>query len=385
LNSAIYCQYKTYMKKCVVIPDSFKGSISSIEACNIIKEKIDKYYPKCKIITIPVADGGEGTSDCFIHALGAEKVVLESSGPYNEKQTGYYARIKETAILELAMFAGLPLVEGNMNPAKTTTFGVGTMIRHAVMNGCRHIIIGLGGSCTNDSGVGMASALGVRFYNKAGETFLPTGDTLEQIGSIDTSSARQLLKGCEITAMCDIDNPMHGTSGAAYVYAPQKGADPEMVLQLDKNLSAMAALIRKELNRDVADIPGAGAAGAAGAGITAFLNGELKPGIQTILDLVKFDELIEGADVIFTGEGRIDRQSLRGKVVIGVAARARKKNIPVIALVGDVGEGAEEAYKMGVTAIVSINRVAIPFEKARLRSKIDLEDTVDMIMRLSKI
>lgn len=373
------------MKKCVVIPDSFKGSISSIEACSIIKTKIKQYYPDCEVAEIPVADGGEGTSECFIHALGAHKVTLTATGPYNEKLDGFYAKTGDIAVLEMAMFAGLPLVEANPNPALTTTFGVGTMIRHAVENGCREIIIGLGGSCTNDAGAGMACALGVKFRNRAGEEFLPTGANLREIAHIDTTEADRLLKGCKITAMCDIDNPMYGKNGAAHVYAPQKGADMDMVLMLDQNLAALAEIIKSELGTDVSGIPGSGAAGAMGAGIVSFLKGSLKPGIQTVLDLVKFDDVIENANVIFTGEGKIDEQSLRGKVVIGVAARAQKKNVPVVAIVGDVGDGAEAAYDMGVTSIVSINRVAVPFEKAKLRSKSDLADTVDMVMRLMKL
>ncbi len=373
------------MKKFVIAPDSFKGSMSSIEVCNIIKTKIKQFYPDSEVVEIPIADGGEGTSDCFIQLLGAEKVTLLSTGPYNEKLNGYYARKDNTAILETAMFAGLPLAEGRLNPALTSTFGVGTMIRHAVENGCREIIIGLGGSCTNDAGTGMACALGVRFINMAGEEFVPTGATLAEIAYIDTTFADRLLKDCKITAMCDIDNPMYGQTGAAHVYAPQKGANEKMVLLLDKNLADLAATIKNQLGIDVSEIPGSGAAGAMGAGILAFLKGSLKSGIETVLDLVDFDDTINDADVIFTGEGKIDGQSLRGKVVIGVAARAAKKNVPVIALVGDVGEGAESAYDMGVSAIVSINRVALPFNKAKLRSQKDLADTVEMLIRLKSI
>ncbi|WP_024833262.1 glycerate kinase [Ruminiclostridium josui] len=372
------------MRKFVIAPDSFKGSMSSLEVCSIIKTKIKQFYPDSEVIEIPVADGGEGTSDCFIEMLGAQKVTLEATGPYNEKMEGYYARIGNTAILETAMFAGLPLAEGRLNPSQTTTFGVGTMIRHAVEKGCSEIIIGLGGSCTNDAGTGMACALGVKFKNKSGEEFIPTGATLGEIAHIDTTLAERLLKDCKITAMCDIDNPMYGKTGAAHVYAPQKGADEEMVVLLDKNLMDLADTIKSQLEVDVSDIPGSGAAGAMGAGILAFLKGSLKPGIETVLDLVGFDNIIKDADFIFTGEGKIDAQSLRGKVVIGVAARANMNNVPVIAIVGDVGDGAEAAYDMGVSAIVSINRVALPFEKAKSRSKKDLADTVDMVMRLLK-
>jgi glycerate kinase len=373
------------MKHCVVIPDSFKGSMDSLEICSIIKEKILEYEPACKVSCIPVADGGEGTADCFLHALSAQKVTLSSTGPFGEPIECYYARFQNTAVIELAQCAGLPLAEGRLNPGKATTYGVGTMIRHAVEHGCTEIVIGLGGSATNDGGVGMAAALGTIFYDQNQTPFLPTGDTLAQITKIDCNECQKLLSGCQITAMCDIDNPMYGEQGAAAVFAPQKGADASMVHLLDENLRALDQSIQRNLHKQVADLPGAGAAGAAGAGVVAFLNGNLKSGIQTVLDLVNFESICQDADLILTGEGKIDGQSLRGKVVIGVSERAKKLHIPVIAIVGDIGEDAEGAYEHGVSAIISINRVAVPFSQARQRSKTDLRDTVDTLMKIFKI
>lgn len=372
------------MKKCVIIPDSFKGTLSSVEICEIIQSKVLEYYPECHVTAIPVADGGEGTVDCFLHALKGDRISLSVSGPYGEKLAGYYARFGNTAVIEMAQAAGLPLVKGRENPALTTTYGVGEMIRHAVEGGCNEIIIGLGGSCTNDGGTGMAAALGVRFYDSEGKSFVPTGGTLSHISKIDVSDAKALLKDCKITAMCDIDNPMYGKTGAAYVFSPQKGADAEMVEFLDKNLRDLSDRIIQDLGLDVSELPGSGAAGAMGAGVAAFLGGELKAGIQTVLDLVRFEDIIQGADMIFTGEGRIDGQSLRGKVVIGVAQRAVKQNVPVVAVVGDVADDAVAAYEKGVTAIFSINRLAIPFEKASLRSRQDLTSTVNDILRFHK-
>jgi glycerate kinase len=230
----------------------------------------------------------------------------------------------------------------------------------------------------------MAAALGVQFLNGEGKTFIPTGGTLSQIKAIDANSTKELLKDCKVTAMCDIDNPMFGKTGAAYIFGPQKGADAEMVELLDENLRALSEKITKDLGIDVAQLPGAGAAGAMGAGIAAFLGGELKAGIQTVLDLVQFEDILQGADLVFTGEGKIDGQSLRGKVVIGVSQRSVKQNVPVVAVVGDVGDDAAAAYDKGVTAIFSINRLAIPFEKASLRSKQDLTSTVNDILRFHK-
>lgn len=373
------------MKKCVIIPDSFKGTLSSIEICNIIKTKVSEYFPGCHAITIPVADGGEGTVDCFLNAMDGVSVKITVSGPYGESLQCDYARFGDTAVIEMAKAAGLPLVAGIENPAATTTYGVGEMIRHAAEHGCRKIIIGLGGSCTNDGGTGMAAALGVRFLDENGAAFIPSGGTLSKIKSIDIKPAAELLKKCKITAMCDIDNPMYGKTGAAYIFSPQKGADPQMVELLDTNLRLLSDLIIKDVGIDVSDLPGAGAAGAMGAGIAAFCKGELKPGIQTVLELVHFDELMEGTDIVFTGEGKIDGQSLRGKVVIGVAEAAKKHGVPVVAVVGDIADDAYAAYDKGVSAIFSINRLAIPFSQASARSKKDLEATINDILRFQRL
>jgi len=372
------------MKKCIIIPDSFKGTISSTEICNIIKEKLLYYYPHFNVITIPIADGGEGTVDSFLAIVKGKRVKVTASGPYKEKILCDYARFGETAVIEMAQAAGFTLVKGKENPAETTTYGVGELIRHAIENGCKEIIIGLGGSCTNDGGTGMAAALGVRFIDDKGEEFIPTGGTLDKIMRIDASPAKEVLRGCRITAMCDIDNPMYGENGAAYVFAPQKGADEKMVRMLDRNLRILSDLIIRDIGKDVSQLPGAGAAGAMGAGVAAFLNGELKSGIQILLDLIRFEEMLEDADLVFTGEGKIDGQSLRGKVVVGVAERASKFGVPVVAIVGDVSDDAYAAYDKGVTAIFSINRLAIPYEQAKFRSKHDLAATVNDIIRFLK-
>lgn len=374
------------MKKYVIMPDSFKGTMSSSEICSILRTCILQDDSASQVDMIPVADGGEGTVDSFLHALpGAERIELTVSGPYMEQVQVYYARQGKTAIVEMAQAAGLPLVEGRANPAKTTTYGVGEMIRHAVTAGCTDLVIGLGGSCTNDGGVGMAQALGTIFRNVRGETFLPTGGTLAEIAEIDNQATKALLQSCRITAMCDIDNPMYGPAGAAYIFAPQKGAGPIQVEQLDQQLRKLDETLQKCLQVSVAQLPGAGAAGALGAGIVAFLGGELKPGIQVVLDLVCFEQRIADADMILTGEGKIDTQSLRGKVVIGIARRAKPCQVPVVAIVGDVGDDVSAAYDQGVTAIFSINRVAVPFEKARLRCKQDLADTMDNLLRFQRI
>jgi glycerate kinase len=373
------------MKKIIVIPDSFKGTIPSIELCRIAESAIKSCYPDCDVILVPIADGGEGTVECFSQILRGEIVETLVSGPFGEPVRASYLRAGDVAVIEMSAAAGLPLAQGNPNPALATTYGVGQQIRHAVEAGASQIFLGLGGSVTNDAGCGCAAALGARFFNAAGETFIPAGGTLDQIASIDLSDTKQLLSGCALTAMCDIDNPMHGPTGAAYIFAPQKGADAAMVERLDRNLASLDRLIRSQLGLDVSALPGGGAAGAFGAGVVALLGGSLKPGIDTVLDLVDFVQIARGADFILTGEGKIDSQSLRGKVVSGVAKRARALNVPVVALVGDVGDDAAGAYDLGVTAIFSTNRKAIPFSEARLRCVSDYAATLADIMRFSAI
>lgn len=373
------------MKKCIIAPDSFKGSMSAIEICDIAQQTIAKFYPDCEVKSIPVADGGEGTVDCFLRALGGEKVEIEVNNLFMEPIKTYYAKIGDTAIIEMASAAGLPMAEGRANPAITTTYGVGEQIRHAVENGAKEILLGLGGSGTNDGGCGCAAAMGVVFKDENGKEFVPTGNTMSRIATIDTSAAMNLLEGCKLTAMCDIDNPMHGPKGAAYIFGPQKGADEKMVAELDEQLVYLDNKIQEELGVTMTSFPGAGAAGAFGAGAVAFLGATLEPGIQAVLDTVDFDELIDGADLVFTGEGKLDSQSLRGKVVIGIAQRAKSKNVPVIAVVGDVSDDGYEAYDMGVSAIFSINRLAIPFSQAKVRSKKDFQATFEDIFRLIKV
>lgn len=369
------------MKKCIVIPDSFKGSLSSLQICAIARESIARFFPDAQIVTLPVADGGEGTVECFLSAMEGERVELIVHGPYMEKVTAYYARFGETAIIEMASAAGLPMVGNHKDPSVTTTYGVGEQIRHAVEHGAKKIILGLGGSATNDAGCGCAAAVGVVFLDKDGQQFVPTGGTLSQIASIDCSAAHTFLGDIEITCMCDIDNPMHGVSGAAYIFAPQKGADPAMVECLDNELKALAKL----LPEGVETLPGAGAAGAMGAGMVAFLNAKLRSGIETVLDVVDFDHQLKDADLVITGEGKIDSQSLRGKVVIGVARRASRQQVPVCAVVGDVADDAYDAYDMGVSAIFSTNRLAVPFSQAKLRSEQDYRHTLEDLLRMIQI
>lgn len=371
------------MNKFLLIPDSFKGTMSSIEICSLLEEKIQEYYPAAEIHSIPVADGGEGSVDCFLQALGGEKVIVTTNNPFFEPIDSYYGLIDNgrTAVIEMAASAGLPLIEDRKDPLKASTFGVGELILHTARKGVSKIIMGLGGSCTNDGGCGAACAVGIRFLDEAGSSFIPTGGTLHRIQQLDLSQIDPMIEGIEFVTMCDIDNPMYGPTGAAAIFGPQKGATPEEIELLDAGVQHLSQIIKQTMGLDLAFVPGTGAAGAMGAGMAAFFHSRLQMGIQTILDTVQFEELAAGTDMIFTGEGKLDSQSLRGKVVIGVARRAKALGVPVTALVGDIGDDMEAAYDEGVSAIFSINRVAVDFPVARLRSRQDLSLTIDNLMR----
>ena len=374
------------VKKCIIISDSFKGTLSSKEICGIAMDGLRRFFPACDTVAVPVADGGEGTVACFYEACGGILVPVTVGGPYNEPVEATYLRLGEDhAVIEMASSSGLPMVGSNKDPRKTTTYGVGQQIRHAVEHGCKRITLGLGGSATNDGGCGCAAALGVKFLDRDGVSFIPVGGTLDRIDAIDVTGARALLEGVQITVMCDIDNPMHGKTGAAYIFGPQKGADPEMVEYLDRQLKAFDQAIRRSLGMDVSDVPGSGAAGAFGAGMLAFFHAELKSGIETVLDIVEFDRLLEGCDLVFTGEGQLDHQSIDGKVISGVAARAKRQNVPVIVIAGSITEEMEtapELYDLGVTAAFSINRQAQDFSVSRGRSKENYMYTFNSILRL---
>ena len=353
-----------------------------MEICAIARGSIPGFFPECEVVTIPVADGGEGTVACFVEGIGATPVTVDTTGPYGEAIRATYARSGKRAIVEMACAAGLPMVGNCRNPEITTTYGVGTVIRHAVENGCTEILLGLGGSCTNDAGCGCAAALGVKFYDAQGREFVPVGGDMDQIARIDMSEAEDLLKDVKITVMCDVDNPLHGPRGAAFVFAPQKGADEEMVRRLDGRLRKVDEILQQELGLSLADYPGAGAAGGMGAGAMAFLGAELKSGIEAVLDMVDFDRALEGADLVITGEGRIDAQSVHGKVISGIARRTSPRNIPLVAIVGGIDESASEAYDLGVTAMFGIDREAVAFADYADRSAECYRRTLEDILRL---
>lgn len=371
------------MNKITIVPDSFKGTMSSSEVCRIMKKAITDNYPNCEVISCPVADGGEGTVNSFLEAVGGSKITISVTGPFlTEKVKASYAMLPgNTAVIEMAEVASLPMVEGRKNPSTTTTCGVGELMVDAVKRGAVKLIIALGGSCTNDAAAGLLSACGARFIGADGIPFLPVGKTLKDIKHVDATLLQKRFSGIDIEVMCDIDNPFRGIDGAAYVYGPQKGADLEMVQMLDAGMSNFSKVVFDDLGVDIDDVPGAGAAGGMGGGLHAFFRAPLRCGIEILLDTVCFEEIVKESDFVFTGEGKIDSQSIRGKVIKGVSSRAKKAGIKTVCFVGDIGDDIESIYNEGIVGIFSINRVALPYSEVRNRAEKDLYLTVDNVMK----
>ncbi len=368
------------------MPDSYKGTMSSSMVCSIMEKAIKESFPQAQITSIPVADGGEGTVEAFITACNGEIEKCDALDPYFNQIESFIGLIDngQIAVIEMAACSGITLRRQNHNIEHTTTYGVGNLIEYALNLGVKKIIVGLGGSLTNDGGCGMAAALGVKFYNKNNEEFIPVSGTLDEITRIDISNIDSRLKNIELITMCDIENPLYGKTGAAWVFSPQKGATPEQVIKLDNGLKNLAKVAKIDLNFNNPDFKGAGAAGGMGFGMKCFLNSKMQMGIQTVLDTVEFDKIAKDCNLVITGEGKMDTQSLGGKVVIGIAQRTKKLNKFLMAIVGTMGEDIDKAYEMGVNAVFSTNRADLPFEKAKLRCDTDLFYTVRDLMKLIK-
>lgn len=373
------------MSRIIIAPDSFKGTMSSVEVCNIIELGLKNIDPSVEVTKVAIADGGEGTVEAYLFAAGGKRIEKTVTGPLFEQVNAFYGILNDgvTAVIEMAAASGLPLVGDRKDPRKTTTLGTGELMLDAVERGCRRLIVCIGGSATNDGGAGMAAALGIRLIGRDGKDIEPTGAGLEKLERIDMTGLNKRVSACEVLVAIDVTNPLYGTEGAAYIFGPQKGADPEMVKYLDNNLRHYEEILRRDTGRDVKDIPGAGAAGGLGAGLMAFLGAKASPGIHLVLDAVGFDELVKNCDLVITGEGRIDGQTLRGKVPLGVAKRSKGK--PVVAIVGDIGDDLGNIYDSGITAVLSTNRKSIPFSEAKPRAKEDLLKTAETFMRVLKL
>ncbi|MEX3070554.1 glycerate kinase [Vibrio alginolyticus] len=339
--------------KIVIAPDSYKESLSAIEVAEAIETGFNRVFPDWQYVKCPVADGGEGSVEALVDASGGHLVKTQVVGPLGEPHQAFYgiSGDKKTAFIEMAAASGIELVPVEQrNPYTATSYGTGQLIEHALEQGIRHLILCIGGSATNDAGCGMMQALGVSFKDAQGNELPYGGLTLEILEHIDVTGLDPRLSECLIEVACDVTNPLTGTNGASYVYGPQKGATPEMVVRLDAALANFAEVVERDLNKQVNDIPGAGAAGGMGAAFCGFLNAELRPGIDIMTQAVGLEAIVQDADLVITGEGRLDSQSVNGKVPVGVAKVAKRYNLPVIAIAGALADDVEEVYSHGIDA-----------------------------------
>ena len=373
--------------KVVIAIDSLKGSLSSMEAGMAIKDGILAAKPDAEVIVKPLADGGEGTTDALIEGMNGERIDLTVTGPMHTPVDAYYGYLKDTttAGMEMASAAGITLVpDSEKNPLLATSYGVGEMINDAIQRGCRNFIIGIGGSVTNDGGIGMLKALGIRFLDENGEDAGEGGQALAKIARIDVSGMNPLLKECHIQVACDVNNPLCGENGSTYVYGPQKGVTEDMKKTLDEAMAHFARVTSETLENDYMNTPGAGAAGGLGYAFLAYTGAALTPGIELILDAVGLEEELSGADVVVTGEGRLDFQTAMGKAPVGVARLAKKYNAKVIAFAGSVTKEATACNKEGIDAFFPILRGVCTLAEAMdpVAARNNMTATVEQVFRL---
>lgn len=373
------------MTKYVVAPDSFKESMTAKEVCNAMEKGIKKADPAAEVIKVPMADGGEGTVDSLVDATNGQRVTVEVTGPLGNKISSYYGILGNgtTAVIEMAKASGLEIVEKEKrNPTITTTFGTGELIRDTLDHNVKEIIIGLGGSSTNDGGSGMAQALGAKLLDQHKHQIPFGGGNLDKLDKIDISALDTRLQDTKIILASDVTNPLIGKDGASRVFGPQKGATPEMVEKLENNLQHYAKIIKRDLNKDVASVSGAGAAGGLGAGLMAFTTCEMRRGVDLAIEVTKLEEKIRDADYVFTGEGGTDFQTKFGKTPYGVAKLGKKYHKPVISLAGYLGEGIDSLYSEGFTAIFGIIPGACDLPTALKNGPSNVVRTTENIVRL---
>jgi len=373
--------------KIVIAPDSFKGSLTAVEVADAIGQGVREIFPEAKIIKIPMADGGDGTVQCLVTATGGEILREKVTGPLGDEVLASYGILggMKTAVIEMAEASGLTLVpENKRNPLITTTYGTGQLIKAALDQGCKKMIIGIGGSATNDGGAGMVQALGVRLLDREGKEIGFGGGELKKISRIDISNLDNRLSETEVLIASDVSNPLCGPRGAARIYGPQKGATPEIIEELDKSLAHFAETIKRDLNKDVKDMPGAGAAGGLGAGLMAFLDAELKPGIEIMIEIVKLEQAIKDTDLVITGEGKIDSQTIYGKAPIGVAKIAKKYNVPVIAVAAIISDDADIVYQHGIDNLIKVSEPPMSLNESKSKKVELIKKSIEQFLERKK-
>ena len=363
--------------------DSFKGTLTSEQIIRLLSQAAEEIFPGCETAGVPVADGGEGTVDAVVTATGGEYRKVTVHGPLMEEVTASYGVFHgDSAIIEMAAASGLPMVPNEKrNPLNTTTYGTGELIKDALDQGYRKLSIAIGGSATNDGGMGAMRALGVRFLDENGAELEGFGADLEKVADIDMSGLHPAVAEAEITVMCDVNNPLTGPDGATYTFGKQKGGTPEILDRLEAGMKQYAAVMR-EHGMDVEQMAGAGAAGGLGAALCGYLHANLKSGLETVLDLIDFNGLLEGTDLVVTGEGRIDWQSAFGKVPSGIGMRCKAKNVPAVAIVGGMGNGAEKIYEFGIDSILPTINGAMDLEEALERAEELYANAADRMFRM---
>lgn len=372
----------------VIAPDSYKGSMTAAEVATAMARGVRRLFPEAELDLVPMADGGEGTVQALVDATGGRLITATVTGPLGEPVDATFGLLGDgqTAVIEMAQASGLPLVAPERrNPLLTTTYGTGELIRLALDHGARRLIIGIGGSATNDGGVGMAQALGARFLDANGAEIPLGGGALGQLDRIDLRNLDPRLQTTTITVACDVDNPLTGQRGAAAVFGPQKGATPAMVEVLDANLHHLATVIRRDIGKDVADLPGAGAAGGLGAGLLAFLGATLRRGVEIVVEAVGLTERCAGATLCLTGEGGTDFQTVRGKTPMGVAQAAKAHGVPVICISGGLGREYRQVYVVGIDAVTCIMPGPMTLDEAMARGPELVEEATERALRLVMI
>ncbi|PKB86308.1 glycerate kinase [Ewingella americana] len=374
--------------KIVIAPDSFKESLSALEVAKAIESGFREIFPDAQYVKLPVADGGEGTVEAMVAATQGKVVKVKVTGPLGDPIEAFFGLSGDSkvAFIEMAAASGLESVpQAKRNPLKTTSFGTGELIRHALDHGVEHCIIGIGGSATNDGGAGMVQALGGKLLDKKGQQIAHGGGALEQLNSIDISELDSRIKDCRFEVACDVTNPLTGKNGASAIFGPQKGATPEMVKQLDGYLAHFAKLIKQSLDIDVDSLPGAGAAGGMGAGLHAFCGAQLRQGIEIVTEALGLEALVKDATLVITGEGRIDSQSINGKVPIGVARVAKKHNKPVIGIGGSLTKDVDVVFDHGLDAVFSVLSSICTLEEALEHAAENLHNTARNIAATIKL
>lgn len=366
------------LKKVVIAPDSFKESLSALEVAEAIERGFRQIFPQVQYVKLPMADGGEGTVDSMVAATGGEIVTVAVTGPLGQPVQAFYGLLGEgeTAVIEMAAASGLHLApKAQRDPRMTTSYGTGELIQAALDRGVKTIILGIGGSATNDGGAGMMQALGARLLDDNRQALPPGGAALAQLAYIDLSGVDPRLQQVSITAACDVDNPLCGANGASAVFGPQKGATPEMVTQLDAALRHYGTLLEQATGREIINAPGAGAAGGMGAALLGMLNARLRPGIEIVIETLQLEEALRDADLVITGEGRLDSQSIHGKTPIGVARVAKRFGLPVIGIAGSLSKDYQVVHQHGIDAAFSVLDRVVSLEEALAEAADNLEVT----------